>query len=109
MLEQAKFTRTQEDFTCDVCGTEVHGNGYTNHCPNCLASKHVDTNPGDRASPCHGIMEPIGMEIRNGKEYVVQKCAKCGHTRANKVAPNDNRETLRLVSSHMWVRSQFDR
>ena len=43
------FTRKVEDFTCEHCGREVHGNGYTNHCPHCLHSKHVDVNPGDRA------------------------------------------------------------
>jgi rubrerythrin len=109
MLEKAQFTRTQEDFVCDVCGTPVHGNGYTNHCPNCLASKHVDVNPGDRASSCHGIMEPVGMEIRKGKEYIIHECVKCGHTRANKVSDNDNRDTLRLVASHTWIISQFQR
>ena len=109
MLEQAQFTRTAEDFTCDFCGTQVKGNGYTNHCPNCLASKHVDVNPGDRAATCHGVMEPIGMEVRHGKEYIIHRCEKCGHERPNKVAPNDNRETLYLVSSGMWMRSRFQR
>lgn len=36
------FTRVIEDFICENCGTEVKGNGYTNHCPKCLWSKHVD-------------------------------------------------------------------
>ena len=109
MLEQAQFKRKQEDFTCDVCGEKVHGNGYTNHCPNCLASKHVDINPGDRAATCHGVMEPIGFEIRNGKEYIIHQCEKCGHTRPNKVCSDDNRETVRLVASGMWMRSRFQR
>lgn len=109
MLEKAQFIRKTEDFTCEVCGTEVKGNGYTNHCPNCLSSKHVDINPGDRAATCQGVMEPVGMEIRNGKEYIIHQCEKCGHTRPNKVAPNDNRETLRLVASGMWMRSKFQR
>lgn len=42
------FTKTVEDFICAHCGTHVRGNGYTNHCPECLWSKHVDNNPGDR-------------------------------------------------------------
>ena len=109
MLEKAQFIRKKEDFTCDVCGTVVHGNGYTNHCPNCLSSKHVDINPGDRASDCHGVMEPIEMEIRHGQEYVIQRCERCGHTRANKVASNDNRDTVRMVASHTWLRSRFER
>ena len=28
----------------------MKGNGYTNHCPKCLWSKHVDINPGDRGA-----------------------------------------------------------
>ena len=109
MLEQAQFVRKKEDFTCEVCGMKVRGNGYTNHCPNCLSSKHVDINPGDRASSCHGIMEPIGFEVRHGKEYIIQRCVQCGHVRPNKVAPEDNRETLRLVASNMWIRSHYQR
>ncbi len=102
MLKQAKFTRTKEDFTCDVCGAKVSGNGYTNHCPYCLASKHVDVNPGDRACTCHGVMTPVSFELRRGQEYVIQKCTKCAHERANKVAPEDNRKALRAVSNGSW-------
>ena len=43
--------------------------GYScrNHCPNCLYSKHVDKNPGDRQEDCHGMLEPIGIEIDSKK------------------------------------------
>ena len=50
------FERNVEDFVCTVCGQQVEGNGYTNHCPKCLSSLHVDINPGDRASSCYGVM-----------------------------------------------------
>ena len=47
-------------FTCKVCGRPVFpqgaGSDHRNHCPNCLASLHVDEEPGDRASDCGGIM-----------------------------------------------------
>ena len=102
MLKQAKFTRNKEDFVCEVCGQQVHGDGYTNHCPTCLASKHVDVNPGDRACSCHGIMAPISYELRHGKEYVIHKCEKCGHTRANKVVKEDSRVALRAVANGSW-------
>ncbi len=102
MLKQPQFKRTREDFVCEVCGAVVHGNGYTNHCPRCLASKHVDVNPGDRAATCHGVMEPIAFEIRHGKEYVIQKCVKCGHERANKILPEDSRAALRSVANDSW-------
>ena len=53
-----------DSFTCKVCGRlvvpEGAGSGHRNHCPNCLASLHVDEAPGDRAADCGGIMEPVG-------------------------------------------------
>ena len=107
MSEKARFTRRKEDFICEVCGARVRGNGYTNHCPNCLASKHVDINPGDRASSCHGVMEPVGYEIRHGKEFIVHKCRACGYVRPNKVVREDNREVVRMVASGKWHSSQF--
>ena len=64
-----KFQRTIEDFTCEQCNFAVKGNGYTNHCPKCLWSKHVDVNPGDRAATCGGLMEPIGAEVGGGGTY----------------------------------------
>lgn len=93
-----QFTRVQEDFICEVCGFYVHGNGYTNHCPHCLTSKHVDIYPGDRASTCQGIMPAISMEIKGGTYILTQKCLKCGHTRKNKVANNDSSKALRALS-----------
>ncbi len=68
----ANFQRTKEDFACERCGLFVRGNGYTNHCPQCLWSKHVDVNPGDRQETCRGLMEPVGMEIKSG-EYELSK------------------------------------
>ena len=112
MLETARFTRVtkeERNFTCVVCGTKVQGNGYTDHCLKCLASTHEDRNPGDRASNCHGVMEPIEMEIHGREERIVYKCERCGYIHRNKVSPKDNRETVRLVASHQWRRSLFQR
>jgi hypothetical protein len=56
-----------------------------------LCSKHVDKNPGDRNEDCHGLLEPIGVEISNKKGYVIiHKCRKCGEIRKNKAAEDDN-------------------
>lgn len=96
-----KFNRRIEDFICEHCGAEVHGNGYTNHCPNCLWSKHVDVNPGDRAADCGGLMEPVGVELKNGEYILLQKCKKCGHLRKNKVSPEDNFEEIIRLSRSM--------
>jgi hypothetical protein len=73
-----KFQRKKEDFVCQNCGTKVKGNGYTNHCPVCLYSKHVDINPGDRLSSCHGLMAPEDFEIKNGEYVIIHRCLKCG-------------------------------
>ena len=98
-METAKFTRRTEDFDCIYCDTHVKGDGYTNHCPECLTSLHVDENPGDRASECHGLMLATSFFIKNGKEFILHKCTKCAHTRANRVSPNDNRDAIIALSS----------
>lgn len=104
------FQRRIENFRCEHCGQEVVGNGYTNHCPNCLWSKHVDVNPGDREAACGGLMEPIGYETRNGAGYLTQRCVRCGHERKNKLGDADNRDALlRLMRSQVKRLSQGDR
>ena len=60
------FQKTVEDFICEHCGNKVAGDGYTNHCPNCLWSKHVDVNPGDRAAICGGMMKAVKVETEKG-------------------------------------------
>jgi hypothetical protein len=94
----AKFTRTIEHFVCEHCGSNVTGSGYTNHCPKCLWSKHVDNNPGDRSEGCQGIMEPISVETRSGKYILIHKCLKCGKLKKNKTAENDNFEEILKLS-----------
>lgn len=84
------FDKTKEDFICDQCGTEVRGTGYTNHCPACLWSKHVDINPGDRAATCGGAMRPVGYRARHGEYEIVHRCEVCGHEKSNRVSPGDN-------------------
>lgn len=93
------FICKKEDFICKKCKTKVKGNGYTNHCPYCLWSRHVDKElPGDRASECLGLMEPIGIDLKNGKYSIFHRCVKCGKLSKNKIEENDNFEAvLRLV------------
>ncbi len=85
-----KFQRTIEDFVCENCGEEVSGNGYTNHCPSCLWSKHVDINPGDRANPCGGLMKPVDAYFQSQQWYLIQQCQECGERFKIKVAKEDN-------------------
>lgn len=94
-----KFQRKIEDFICEHCGYEVKGSGYTNHCPKCLYSKHVDNNPGDRENTCGGLMEPVGLETKNGEQMIVHRCMKCGITKRNKTTPDDNSEEIIRISA----------
>lgn len=94
------FIRQKEDFVCEVCGTKVLGTGYTNHCPSCIWSKHVDENiPGDRASSCLGLMEPVSIEIKSGQNILIHRCLKCGKITKNKAAENDNFEAILKLAS----------
>jgi DNA-directed RNA polymerase subunit RPC12/RpoP len=74
-----KFQRTIENFVCEHCGTEVTGDGYTDHCPVCLWGKHVDVNPGDRAANCGGAMEPVDVSIKSQVYRIEYRCQGCGH------------------------------
>ncbi|MBI4049553.1 MAG: RNHCP domain-containing protein [Candidatus Doudnabacteria bacterium] len=85
-----KFTRTIEDFTCGHCGFFVSGDGYTNHCPQCFWSKHVDVHPGDRQNACRGLMKPVAIESKSQQFAVIHKCQKCKLERKNKLGTLDD-------------------
>jgi len=89
-----RFTRCRENFVCDHCGQEVVGNGYTNHCPHCLHSKHVDINPGDRKHQCHGLMQPVSIEVKSDSYVITHRCLKCGEEKRNRSASNDSVEAI---------------
>jgi len=88
------FIKRAEDFTCGQCGTFVRGDGYTNHCPRCLFSRHVDIHPGDRAAECGGLMTPIAFDRRHSAERIIHRCLICGHINPNRVAKNDDLAVL---------------
>ena len=93
-----KFKKRIENFKCENCGFEVIGSGYTNHCPSCLWSKHVDIFPGDRSEMCGGLMKPVGFKIENGKEVIVHKCKLCGNVRSCRVSEDDSRDEILKLS-----------
>lgn len=96
-MEEKRFQKRVEDFVCERCGMFIKGTGYTDHCPNCLWSKHVDINPGDRKAKCGGPMEPVGVEVKGGKNIIHYRCQKCGYRFRVKSAPDDNfEEVLKL-------------
>lgn len=84
---------TNTGFRCAHCTADVPplANGsYRNHCPYCLYSLHVDVNPGDRASDCGGLLEPVGVEHNAKKGWIiVHRCQACGSLRRNKAALDD--------------------
>jgi hypothetical protein len=93
-----RFQKKVEDFKCEKCGYEVSGSGYTNHCPNCLWSKHVDVFPGDREESCEGLMRPARVEKKDGEYVIVHKCEVCREERRNKMSPKDNFEEIVKLS-----------
>ncbi len=93
------FKRTKEDFVCEKCDYAVVGNGYTNHCPQCLWSKHVDKNPGDRKETCGGMMEPVRVEIKNRDYTIIHMCILCALERPNKAISEDNFDMLVQISA----------
>lgn len=93
----------EETFICKVCGREVvpegAGSDHRNHCPNCLSSIHVDEKPGDRASHCEGVMDPIGVWVKNNGEWcLIHRCRRCGKLSSNRIAADDNPALLMSIA-----------
>lgn len=106
-MENKRFRKNDSGFICANCKREVLPLGYTsrNHCPFCLYSLHVDVNPGDRASECGGLLEPVQVLTDPKKGYIiVSKCQKCGAVRRNKAAignteqPDDIKLLIKLTA-----------
>ncbi|MEI9966144.1 MAG: RNHCP domain-containing protein [Candidatus Moraniibacteriota bacterium] len=93
-----KFQKRIEDFVCEHCGASVSGTGFTNHCPECLYSLHVDVYPGDRKAKCRGLMAPVRVESKGAQERLVHQCLVCGYQKVNKVEKEDSRETLLIIA-----------
>lgn len=91
---ERKFQKKIEDFLCEHCGNFVKGSGYTNHCPKCLWSKHVDINPGDRAEKCGGLMEPVAVEKGSEGYDIIHKCIVCGKKQRTKSNKSDDFDIL---------------
>ncbi len=98
-MKTKRFQKRPEDFICENCGAEIKGDGYTNHCPQCLWSKHVDINPGDRQASCKGLMEPTNIEVKKGGYVITHRCQTCGHQKNNKVQANDDMDTVINISA----------
>ena len=98
-----RHTPCNESFTCKACGAPVSpehaGSRHRNHCPQCLTSIHEDNRPGDRASLCKGIMDPIGVWVRKGGEWaIIHRCRSCGALSSNRIAADDSQSRLLSIA-----------
>jgi ribosome small subunit-dependent GTPase A len=92
-----------ESFVCRACGAPVAPEGagteHRNHCPKCLCSVHLDNTPGDRASLCGGVMDPIGVWVKkNGEWAIIHRCRDCGKITSNRIAADDNQLLLMSIA-----------
>ena len=90
-----------ENFICENCSSYVEMLKYSarDHCPNCLYSKHVDINPGDRNNNCKGLLKPIDIEKFKNTYKIIYKCEKCGEIHKNIMAKDDNVDLIISLSS----------
>jgi ribosome biogenesis GTPase / thiamine phosphate phosphatase len=108
----------ESGFVCLYCGRPVTpnpaGTEHRNHCPWCLRSIHVDNAPpdgglpGDRASKCGGLTEPVAISVRRDKEWVIiHRCNDCGALRENRIAGDDNALALLSLAVRPMARPPF--
>ncbi|PIW36301.1 MAG: hypothetical protein COW24_06125 [Candidatus Kerfeldbacteria bacterium CG15_BIG_FIL_POST_REV_8_21_14_020_45_12] len=100
------FTKNKEDFVCENCGFAVAGDGYRNHCPHCLISKHVDVNPGDRAESCGGLMHISDIAMDHGTLVFTYQCEKCGHLKKNKAHTEDSIDAITAKMKELGDKKQ---
>lgn len=107
-MEPKRFQKNNESFVCLNCGklTPAHPSSSRDHCIYCLCSLHVDINPGDRLNECKGLLKPIGLRSKNGKQQIVYKCEKCSKIAFCVSAPDDNREEIIRIGSLNWIESK---
>ena len=100
-----RFQKRKESFICKNCATFVEGDGFTNHCPECFCSKHVDIFPGDRLEKCGGLMKLVDVEKKGEKYILFQKCQKCHYKNKDKFRENrDNFDALiRLIKNNFML------
>ena len=102
------------DFRCAHCHALVSsahllsGVNNRNHCPYCLWSCHLDLfAAGDRLSACKAPMSPIGLTMKKsrnkyqrdlrGELMLVHQCTDCGTLSINRIAADDDSETVLAV------------
>jgi hypothetical protein len=106
---------SNNDFRCLHCRgivsalAVVSGVHNRNHCPYCLWSRHLDLAvAGDRLSACKAPMRPIGLTMKpghnkyalgGGELMLVHLCLDCGRLSINRIAADDDVQTLAGIFS----------
>lgn len=111
-IDKENTNPVESGFVCLYCGRPVtpgpDGTGHRNHCPGCLYSRHLDITPGDRASRCGGLMEPVAVSVRkNGEWALIHRCLDCGILRENRIAGDDNEIALLSLAVRPVARPPF--
>jgi hypothetical protein len=108
---KSKVHNRNVDFRCLHCGYLVSANpilsgvANRNHCPYCLWSRHLDLlAAGDRLSACKAPMRPLGLALKQtpkkysvpgaGELMLVHSCTDCSRVAINRIAADDDVETL---------------
>jgi hypothetical protein len=103
------------DFRCAHCHhivSSAHllsGVNNRNHCPYCLWSRHLDLYAaGDRLAACKASMQPVALTAKRrrnkygpgrGELMLVHLCTDCGGISINRIAADDDTDTLLEVFS----------
>ncbi len=61
----------------------------------------MDVNPGDRANPCLGLMEPMSLRKKDGQFDILHRCTKCGEEKYNRVANEDNTDIIVKLAANV--------
>lgn len=99
-------------YTCAACGQDIPAAGagtqHRNHCPHCLCSLHLDNTPGDREAHCGGVMEPVGIWVREDGEWaLLHRCRICGVFHSNRIAADDNPALLLQLAAKPLAEPPF--
>ncbi|WP_306358198.1 MULTISPECIES: RNHCP domain-containing protein [unclassified Nocardia] len=102
-VPHGRASTSGDAFRCVGCRLDVPvaapGTAHRNHCPHCLASRHVDRVPGDRSATCRGRMRAVSMWVRDDGEWsLVHQCLACGVLKVNRVAGDDNALALMRIA-----------
>ncbi len=90
-----------ETFICEHCGRAVPavapGARRRSHCPHCLWSLHVQTQP--ERTDCSGPMEPVAVSTESGGTWsLVHRCRRCATTHVHPIAVDDNGAALLTIA-----------